>query len=459
MNQTSETTAALEITLPGSVLVRSVIACLLSTFILQMAVAVMGNMLQLYFNRIDATAYPISNTLSNIIVAIFYLPELLGSPVLGAMSDHYGRKLFMLLGPLAGAIAVQLTAMTTNLGVLFFTRLLEGLSTASTFPATLGYLSAVTSKNEGLRGRVMGLFEIATLGGILIGLFLAGRFWDAFGPAAFTLNSGIYLVSLALFFFGITQLRQQSAKENINLRRGFVQEFVLTGNVLRETFDRLRQSLLTPRIVRFVPAWLAINMIVGAWTNSSIRQLVSSSDRFPNQTLFGIFAGANAGSAVSLYGACVLALFAGGVFLWSLTFARFKRTSVMLVGVVGIFVLAISFGLANHLGQRPYPLLNVYGVGAVFGLMLASGFTPAALTYLADVTEDDPGDRGGIMGLYTVFFGIGQFFGTLLSGPFVDASGVDGLILLTLLLGLPALYALVRLHLREMRLSLTPAAS
>ena len=46
-----------------------------------------------------------------------------------------------------------------------------------------------------------------------------------------------------------------------------------------------------------------------------------------------------------------------------------------------------------------------------------SGFTPAALAYLADITEDYAGDRGAIMGLYSVFLGVGQFVGVIAGRP------------------------------------------
>jgi len=62
-----------------------------------------------------------------------------------------------------------------------------------------------------------------------------------------------------------------------------------------------------------------------------------------------------------------------------------------------------------------------------------SGFTPAALAYLADITEEYAGDRGAIMGLYSVFLGVGQFVGSSLGGPFADWRGMDGVILLSAL--------------------------
>ena len=115
---------------------RSIIASLAGTFVLRVASAVMGSMIQLYLGHISRHVYPLSATMRGIALAVFFVPELIGSPVLGAWSDRYGRKLFMLLGSITGGVAVQISALTTNFGALVITRLLTGLSTASAFPAS-----------------------------------------------------------------------------------------------------------------------------------------------------------------------------------------------------------------------------------------------------------------------------------------------------------------------------------
>src|SRR5262245_47959754 len=115
-------------------LVRSLFAVLIGTLILRLASQAMGQMLQYYLADIDKYYFSISYTGRGFIIAAFFIPELLGSPVLGALSDRYGRKRFILLGPILGAIAVQITSLTTAIWLLVFTRLLEGLSTASSVP-------------------------------------------------------------------------------------------------------------------------------------------------------------------------------------------------------------------------------------------------------------------------------------------------------------------------------------
>ncbi len=118
------------------------------------------------------------------IIGSFFVAELLGALVLGAWSDRFGRKWFIILGPLFGAMAVLITSVTTAIWLLVFTRLLEGLSTASNAPATLGYIAEATSDSPKMRTRVSGFFEMATIGGMAIGFSLGGWLWREFGTAA-----------------------------------------------------------------------------------------------------------------------------------------------------------------------------------------------------------------------------------------------------------------------------------
>ena len=438
----------------GTVL-RSAIACLVGTFVLRMAAAVMGNMIHLYLAKIDREITPISFTTRSAINAVFFLPELFGSPILGAWSDRYGRKLFIMLGPLTGAVAVQLTAFTTILPLIAITRFLEGLSTASAIPSTLGYLSAITSRDEALRARVMGFFEIATFGGTISGILLGGPLFDAFQNHAFTLDGLIYLLSLGILYFGMIELRDQGRSFPAStVGRQLGQSLGLVRSAIAHAYGGIRSALTTGQVLRFAPAWLAINMLPGLWLNNVTGQVVNASGRFPDQLIFGILGHvANPGTRISMAGGVVLGLFTTGVLLWSLVVSRFRRPSLMLACAFGLPVVVVAVFLLNHAGSLNNPLVPLYLGIAMLALMVVSGFTPAALTYLADITEKSPVNRGAIMGLYTVLFGLGQFIGEFLGGPFGDWRGVDGLLFLTFLLGLIAIGTVGWLRFSEARQS------
>jgi MFS family permease len=430
----------------GVALHSSLISCLVGTFVLRGAAGAMGVMIQFYFEYINQNVYPISNTEGGLIIAAFFGAELLGAPIFGAWSDRYGRKLFIVLGPLFGVVAVQLTAVTTVVWILVFTRLLEGLSTASNAPATLGYISSATARSATLRGRVVGFFELATIGGMAAGLWLGGRLWEAWGhplttrllhltSPAFAIDALVYLLSFAILAIGLRE-----TELDVAARRARSSSVV----VLEETWRRYWVLVTSPKVWRFVPAWLAINAVLGVWLNHAARQLTRTAV-FPDQILTGGFSAASAGALFAIFAL----VFAGGILLWGLVLGRLRKTSVMLLTAGGLLLAVVAVLALNHLPSLASPL--VLPVGAVFaaGLLIMSGFTPAALAYLADITEDYQGDRGAIMGLYSVFLGVGQFAGSALGGPFADWRGMDGIMVVTAILGLFAVVTVVFLRRSE----------
>jgi MFS family permease len=106
----------------------------------------------------------------------------------------------------------------------------------------------------------------------------------------------------------------------------------------------------------------------------------------------------------------------------------------MITALVGMFVVCIDLLVLNHRGDdSPWWLVGLLPVLAV-AVATESGFTPAALAYLADITEDFQADRGVIMGLYSIFLSVGEVAGGVAGGPFAQAWGLDGMIFLTLIL-------------------------
>jgi MFS family permease len=423
-------------------LARSLVAVLVGSLVLRVAAQTMGQMLQFYLAEIDRSYYAISHEARGFITASFFVTELLGSLVLGAMSDRYGRKLFIVLGPLFGAVAVQMTSMTVAIWLLVITRLLEGLSTASAIPATLGYISEATTKRPSLRARIVGLFEITLVGGIALGAVVGGYLWENFGkPAevaglrlispAFSINGLIYLISLAIFAWGLSDIKRRP--DRAAPRHG-----------MQHKLGRYREVLKSPHVWKFVPAWLAVNSILGLWINHSVG-LMTGKDHYDDQLFTGNIAADKFGYVFGI----LAVVFALGLLAWSLILGRYRKTSVMIVSTGGLFITLITVYGLNHLGTFSHPLYYPLLGGLVVGLVVLSGFTPAALTYLADVTESHREDRGTIMGLYSVFLGVGQVIGTTVGGFFATAAGIDGLLLLSAILGVIMVFTLVALRNQE----------
>ena len=407
----------------------SLAAVIAGTLLLRVAAQTMSQMLQFYFVTINRDYFPLAITTSGFITASFFVTELLGSFVLGALSDRYGRRLFIILGPLFGAVAVQITSVTVAIWLLVVTRLLEGLSTASAIPSTLGFISEATRGRPVLRARIVGLFEITFVGGMAIGAKAGGWLWDHFHTPvtvaglrlispAFSINGLMYLASLVVFAWGV--------KDIVSLRGEAVSE-TAPATRTRSGLEHYSRLLRSGGVWLFVPAWLAVNSIIGMWLNHSVRLLTET--RSSSQLLMGSYSPDQFGNRF----AALFAVFGCGILGWSLVMGRYRKTSAMLLSLCGVVVsLGAIFGLNHFRGLSDsafHPLTTL----TAFGVLVMSGFTPAALTYLADMTESHSKDRGSIMGLYSVFLGVGQVIGTITGGFAAKWNGIDGMILLSLL--------------------------
>ena len=446
--------------LPPPHLIRSLTAVIIGSLLLRAAAGAMGQNIQFFFNSIQQAAiqpdsplrvlfgshrvYQISYTLGGIIIGSFFTAELIGAIFFGAWSDRYGRKLFIIFGPLFGAVAVQITALTTVIWLLVFTRLLEGLSTASNAPATLGYIAEASAHSPNLRTRVVGFFEVATIGGSAVGFSLGGWLWHNYGaPAvvggislaspAFALNALIYLASLVILWLGIHEIREKKATN---------QDAASVSITLKHYWKIVR----SPQVAGFAPAWIAINAVLGIWINLSARILTDKTRHF-NQLLVGRFNSQQVGNILAGYAA----FFILGILIWTFFFANLKKTTAMLIGAIGLVFSCLLLFIINHQPTLTAPLVIPLAVLFVLSIMVQSGFTPSAVAHLADITEPHAEDRGAIMGLYSVFLGLGSFIGLSIGGPFVDWLGADGIALANALLGLFAAFLVLQLRKYEDR--------
>jgi DHA1 family tetracycline resistance protein-like MFS transporter len=107
------------------------------------------------------------------LVMAFALAQFLASPILGGLSDRYGRRPVLLLSSAGHAVAFLIAAFAPNLWILLVGRIISGLTGAS-FSTAYAYIADVTpparrAQNFGLVGVAFGLgFMLGpALGGLL----------------------------------------------------------------------------------------------------------------------------------------------------------------------------------------------------------------------------------------------------------------------------------------------------
>jgi MFS family permease len=436
---------------------RSINAVLVGTFTLRFSTGLTGAMLLYYLAQLPDFGGPrVSSSIAATMTATYFAAELVLSPAFGVLSDRLGAQRLMQVGPVMGAIAVLVTAVTTDLWLLGGTRWLEGMAAAASIPSILGYIAIVTSGHEGLRGRAVARFEAATIAGLGVGAVAAGPLFEVLGRGAFVANAAVYAASFLIYRLGVEPIPPDAEA----IREA--EEHAIGSAEVRPhklSWSRYRALLSTSGVWLLAPTWIALNAIIGAWTTQSVFQLVRDNPdpAFADQILMGGFAP----TQVSIGLGVALVVFFAGIFVWGNLFKRYRRTSIMAIGVAGGLVMVACFFGINHSGAWPPAAPIGLVLVSLGGLFVLAGATPAALGMLADISETHPADRGAIMGLYSVFLGLGQIVGSLASGTAADWLGIDGLLFASLTLLVVALLPLRWLRRSEhlVGVRVLPAAS
>lgn len=139
------------------------------------------------------------NVQFGLLISLFPLGQLLGAPIIGMMSDHYGRRkllLFSLMGTVATLLVCALGIFASSFLLLFIGRFLGGLMAAN---MALAYaaLADISSAEEKVKN--FALVPLATGAGFSLGPFLAGLL--AHPALPFLLAAGLSLVNLAMIYY------------------------------------------------------------------------------------------------------------------------------------------------------------------------------------------------------------------------------------------------------------------
>src|SRR5512137_2303129 len=133
-----------------------------------------------------------------LLLASYSLMQFLGAPVLGRLSDRYGRRPILLISQLGTFVGFLMLGFANGLGMLFLSRIVDGVSggNVSTAQAYIADISDESNraKNFGLIGAAFGL-------GFILGPAIGG-FLSRFGyqVPAFA-AAGLSLVTILLTFF------------------------------------------------------------------------------------------------------------------------------------------------------------------------------------------------------------------------------------------------------------------
>lgn len=143
-------------------------------------------------------------TILGVMLALYSACQFLFSPVLGVLSDRWGRRPVLLVSLAGAAIDYVVMAFAPELWLLVIGRAVAGITSANMAVAT-AYITDISSPEE--RASRFGLFHAMFGIGFIIGPVLGGVLGDIWVRAPFLLAAALNAVNFALALFVLPESR------------------------------------------------------------------------------------------------------------------------------------------------------------------------------------------------------------------------------------------------------------
>jgi DHA1 family tetracycline resistance protein-like MFS transporter len=284
-----------------------------------------------------ATSFGATPLAVGLLFTTYAAAQFLATPVLGALSDRFGRRPILLLSLAGETLGYLIMGLAPNLGVLYLARLVSG-ATAGNVGAATAYLADISRPED--RTRTFGLFGAAFGVGFLFGPAMGGALSaldiraPAFAAAALVL---LNLVLAAIWLPESLPVARRSADP--------VRSRANPLTLLLKLVDRpvLRRPLLATFLVNFAFSGMQTNLAVYL------------SERF----------GFGPAEVAGLFVAMAVVGILSQAFLVGRLSRRFSDVALLVVGF-GLTVLAyLGIGLAP-VAQALWAVVAVQSLGSAF---------------------------------------------------------------------------------------------
>ncbi len=310
------------------------------------------------------------------IIAIFSLFQFIFSPILGRLSDKYGRKPVLILSSFLNSISYFLIFFSQHLWILFLARTLAGIGSANISVAQ-AYIADTSTAHE--RTKKFGFIGAAFGLGFIVGPLLGGLVSSMFSiQAAFLVPAIFSLINTVLISLILTE-------SNTSLQK----------HIKIELFNfKVAKEVLKPKNIAFLLLLFlfvnfALSLIIGVFS-------------LLGQAKFGW----NASQNGYFFGLIGIGSFSTQAFLIPLMLKRINEIQMIKLGLI-VFGIAIVL-----MGFSPWPWLTILmGLVTPIGVSLLMVNTQSLISL-----ESKPEEQGIVMGVAQSFAALGRVFGPLIGG-------------------------------------------
>jgi len=359
-----------------------------------------------------AKAHSASSFQVGLLFAVVALTQFLVSPLLGRISDKYGRKPVLIFSIASNTLSFLVTGFAPGLGIIFFGMVLQGIGTAGVLPVALAYIADVTGKSDkrsAYIARVTGTFALGFTVGPVVGGFLGGI--SLVVPFILATIVGVLNLILILLFLPETlTLRDKS----ISVKEGLVD--------IRPLINALKGEFGVIFFLLFTWAFYISNFILTI--------PLFTQEKFG----FGSF---QVGMLFSLTGTV------SAITQWIILPKIEEKIKDLKTIILGSTLLIIGLLLTPA-----FPILNLFVALSVLNVIGSSLLRPSLNSYLSKRTTSG---QGVIMGLAFSFESLGRAFGPLMLGFVIGQFGTGSSFLVTAAFAMASLILFYKVEYKRIR--------
>jgi MFS family permease len=350
----------------------------LALFVSMAGIAMVSPLLSVFAEEFGASGIWLGLAFSG-----FALSQIPLMPIVGRLSDRFGKRTFLWLGLLIYAIAAVGYFWAPGYKELVFFRIISGAGTAMVIPTAYAYVGELAPR--GHEGRYMGLFNIAMIAGFGIGPMLGGIIHDSLGMDATFVSMGV--LSIIGFFIALFFLPGRNPapveKKHSELSTPFTS--MIKDNTMR--------------------AIIAVQFVLGLSAGTVL-------------TFLGIFMTSRLETSIALVGVAIsIRYLQNGILAYPFGWLADRVNRVVLVSM-GLLVMAAGTLSISWIGN--FALL--VGVFVIIGT-----FESMATPSINAITVDKGRvlGMGSVMGIINTASSVGLVIGSLAGGAIENSFGVE----------------------------------
>jgi predicted MFS family arabinose efflux permease len=307
------------------------------------------------------SAFDISLSTAGLLVVAYAVAAALAAFLSGTLSDHYGRRRFLLVGVALFATASWAAAHSRSFVELLLARALTGLAAGTLSTCSITFAADWFAYS--VRGRAIGLISSAYFAAPILGVPIAAQIADHFGWRRAFLFFAILAVAIAFVSLSLPQERLDPVPSAAKLRS--------TAQAFRSFLSR--RDTAAALVIAFLVSGGLVGFLtyIGQWLNSSFA--------LPTRTIGWVFM---LGGVVAVGGAPL-----GGILSDRWSKRGISIASNILLGAAVAFVPFIPWGAG---------LLAVFGFASL-GAAFRQGPLTALMTELVPAAQ-----RGSFIALRNI---------------------------------------------------------